>query len=299
MDPTYGVVVSDSAAGGDYGVGGDALDLGVHLNLGPRPAHAFKGKVGGRTVGVDVGEPAGYPPAAAYPVQRFLQRIPYRAVHFVPPVPGDGRFQGFGHQPHAHGGVALVGCVDEGVAPGPHRLGTAGLFAAAVDDSYLVFTYGAAAVAGDGDYLAHLLALGEFRGLKTQHQDGVGAIRTQGVLRLAGVQQAAVGRPQLGLDDLPHRLAASLEGREGNGRGSPEAGPGLDAHPRLGDDAQRPFAAQHQAVGAGARAAAGQASGLPYPLGGNHPHGLYEVVDVGLVGGVVAAGAGGNPPAQG
>ena len=50
--------------------------------------------------------------------------------------------------------------------------------------------------------------------------------------------------------------------------------------------------------GLGPAPRAGQPAGLPPALRGEHPHRLDEVVDVGVVGGVVAAGAGGDPAAE-
>ena len=47
-------MVGDGAAGGHDGVGGRALDLVVHLQLGAQPAHALEGKVRCRSVGIDV-----------------------------------------------------------------------------------------------------------------------------------------------------------------------------------------------------------------------------------------------------
>ena len=70
------------------------------------------------------------------------------------------------------------------------------------------------------------------------------------------------------------------------------------AHPRLGDDAEDPLAADHQAVGAGPGARAREPAALPPALRREHPHRLDEVVDVGVVRRVVAARAGGDPAAE-
>ena len=75
-------------------------------------------------------------------------------------------------------------------------------------------------------------------------------------------------------------------------------GPALDPHPRLGDHAEDPLAADHHPVGARPGAGAGQPAALPPALRREHAHRLDEVVDVGVVGGVVPAGTGGDPAAE-
>ena len=75
-------------------------------------------------------------------------------------------------------------------------------------------------------------------------------------------------------------------------------GTDLDAHPGLGDYAQDPFAAQGQTVRAGAGAAARQPPGFNNARGSQHAHRLYEIVDVGMIRRVMAAGTGGDPASQ-
>ena len=65
-----------------------------------------------------------------------------------------------------------------------------------------------------------------------------------------------------------------------------------------GDDAEDALAADHHPVGRRPGTRAGQPARLPPALRRQHPHRLDEVVDVGVVGGVVAAGAGGDPAAE-
>ena len=78
----------------------------------------------------------------------------------------------------------------------------------------------------------------------------------------------------------------------------PGTRPPLDAHPRLGDDAEDALAADHHPVRCRPGTAAGQPPGLPPSPRREHAHRLDEVVDVGVVRGVVAAGAGGDPAAE-
>ena len=80
--------------------------------------------------------------------------------------------------------------------------------------------------------------------------------------------------------------------------GGAERRPILDAHPRLGDDPERPFAAEHHAVRAWAGAAPRQPPRLPPPARSEHARRLNEVIDVGVIGGVVAAGARRDPAAE-
>ena len=94
-------------------------------------------------------------------------------------------------------------------------------------------------------------------------------------------------------------LVPRVPGREPHSGRGPEAGTGLHPHPGLRDDAEDPLAADHHAVGTGPRPAARQPARLPPSLRRQHAHRLDEVVDVGVVGGVVAAGPGGDPPAEG
>ena len=94
-------------------------------------------------------------------------------------------------------------------------------------------------------------------------------------------------------------LGPGHEAGVGDAGGGAVLGAALDAHPGLGDDAEDALAADCHAVGAGTGAAAGEAAGLPDAGGGDHADRLDEVVDVGVVGGVVSPGTGGDPAAEG
>ena len=116
----------------------------------------------------------------------------------------------------------------------------------------------------------------------------------------AGIEHTEVGGPLLGLGDESGTLRMQRRHAvENDAGGGAVSRTGLDAHPRLGDDAQDALAADDDAVGRRAGAAAGEPAGFPDSGRCNHAHGLYKVVDVGVVGGVVASAAGGNPTAQG
>ena len=71
------------------------------------------------------------------------------------------------------------------------------------------------------------------------------------------------------------------------------------AHPRLGDDAERPLAAEQQPVGRRAGARRRQPPRRPHAgAGRDRAHRLDEVVDVGRPGGEVTAGARRDPAAE-
>ena len=125
------------------------------------------------------------------------------------------------------------------------------------------------------------------------------AVQTGEVFGLGGVEHAQVGGPLLGLGDEARAVGGGGHAVEDDAGRRAEPGAGLDAHPGFGDDAEDALAADNHAVGGRAGAAAGESAGFPHAGGGYHAHGLNEVVDVGVVGGVVSAAAGGNPAAQG
>ena len=101
------------------------------------------------------------------------------------------------------------------------------------------------------------------------------------------------------MDDLAHSLAAGLPGGEQRASGCAEGWPLLQTQPALCDDAERSLRTQHEAVRAWAGAAARQAARLEPALWREHSRRFDEVVDVGVVGGVVAAGARRHPAADG
>ena len=94
-------------------------------------------------------------------------------------------------------------------------------------------------------------------------QHRLGAVEAGAVRASGRIEEAQVGRPQLGLGDLAGRLVARPPRRRRDAGGGPERGPGLHAHPRLADNAEDPLAADDQAVRVRPRARAGQAARLP------------------------------------
>ena len=136
------------------------------------------------------------------------------------------------------------------------------------------------------------------RGLEAEDEDGVRAVCRPGLLRLERVDQPQVRRPQARLGDRPHGVRAAEELAEAHRARAAVARPRLDAHPRLGDDAEDPLRSQQQPVGRRAGAGPGQPPALPEARGRDRPDGLDEVVDVRRAHGEVAPGAGGDPPAE-
>ncbi len=116
---------------------------------------------------------------------------------------------------------------------------------------------------------------------------------------LGRVEDAAVGRPQLRLHDLAHGLGAGLP-RSGT-RCRPWPGTSGRRWMRIHASVMTPRMPSlpiTMPVGARPGAGAGQAAALPPALRREHAHRLDEVVDVGVVRGVVAARAGGDPAAE-
>ena len=135
-------------------------------------------------------------------------------------------------------------------------------------------------------------------GLEADDQQRLRAVEPCGPVGLGGVEHAEVRRPQLRLHDVTHRFRCRVPRGEGDAGRGPELGSALDAHPRLADDAEDPLAADHHAVGRRARAAAGKRRDSHQPARREHAHRLDEVVDVRVVGRVVATGARRDPAAE-
>ncbi|GBD14979.1 hypothetical protein HRbin25_00866 [bacterium HR25] len=295
MQPPHGVVVGDGATGLHDGVGGGLLQDLVGLPQAAPGHEALVGVVRSGAVRVHMGEaaveaapPADLPQGAAY-------GLPHLVIELRPAVPGDGALHRVHEEPQA--GRQSLRYVDEGVAPGTHgALAAGGLARVRDEDGLLVHL--AAAGAGDVQRHAHGPLLGQLCRLEADDEEGPRPVQAGRLLGQLRVEEAEVGRPQLGLDYLARRLVAPFPGGEGDACSGPVAGPRLDAHPGLGDDPQDALAPQHQAVRAGTGAAPGQPTALPPSLGGEHPHRLHEVIDVGILGGVVAPGAGGDPAPQ-
>src|SRR5215213_1155189 len=132
--------------------------------------------------------------------------------------------------------VAQVGSLQEGVAPG--ALGIAALLAPP-----------AAGLLAERDRLGHLRA-DLATALEAQDEQRLAAGRGVRERRLAGVEQAAVGREEARLGERPHRLGALLEAVEQHRGRLLEARRLLHAHPGLGDHAEDALGADQHPVGA-------------------------------------------------
>ena len=116
---------------------------------------------------------------------------------------------------------------------------------------------------------------------------------------LRGVEQPAVGRVQARLGDRAGRGDAAGVVVEVHRAPALPARPVLQPHPGLGDHAEGALGAEEQPVGGGPGARAGQPAGLADPGRGDDAQRLDQVVDVGVEGGEVPAGPGGEPAAEG
>ena len=291
-------MVGDGASAFDDGAGRRLLDAAPAFLLGADGHHAAEAVVGRWAVGIDVREAAGQAPGLA---ERAAQGVFHAGADFGveirPFVPSDGRLEGVGEQAEA-GGEASVDA-DEGVAPSAHGAASSGGSAVAVVDEDVGVVHFAAVAARDAHRGLHIAALGHFAGLEADDEQRPAAIEAGGELGLGGIENAQIGRPELGLDDLAHRLAASAPRREGHAGRGPAFRARLQAQPAFADDAKRAFGTQHQAIGTRAGAASRQTARLEPASWREHSRRFDEVVDVGVVGGVVAAGARGHPAADG
>ena len=135
-------------------------------------------------------------------------------------------------------------------------------------------------------------------GLEAEDENRVRTIAGAGRERLAGIEETTVRRIKTALAERMHRGGAGGEiGKRDRCRRAHRRAV-LQAHPRLGDDAENALGADEQAVGAGAGTGAGQAAGGDDAVRRHHAQRLDEVVDVRVERGEVAAGAGGDPATQ-
>ncbi len=150
-----------------------------------------------------------------------------------------------------------------------------------------------------GDQFGEPVGDGEVRGLHPEDEHAPAAAGHARERRLARIEQPAVGRVQARLRDGADRTGRGLEVVEQDRGGRLVAGPLLQPHPCLGDHAQRALRSQEQSVGGRARARTGYAQRLVDADRGDHAQGLGQIVDVGEERGVVAAGPGRQPAAEG
>ena len=135
--------------------------------------------------------------------------------------------------------------------------------------------------------------------LERDEQERVALVVGAGELRLERIEQAAVGGVETRLRDRARGLGAAEKGGEAGRDRRPVRGPVLEAHPRLGDDAERALRAEQHPVGRRARARTGEAPALPHAARRDHADRLHEVVDVRVQGRVVATGSGREPATEG
>src|SRR2546430_648902 len=90
-----------------------------------------------------------------------------------------------------------------------------------------------------------------------------------------------------------------LEGGEAHGGGRRDRGPLEAAPPGLGNNPENPLRADEEPIRGRAGPRGGEPPGLDRPRRGDDPQRLDQIVDVGVEGGVVAAGSGGDPASEG
>ena len=135
-------------------------------------------------------------------------------------------------------------------------------------------------------------------GFEGEHEQREAAVIDAVCGAFRGVDQAQVRRVQSRLRDRANSVGAGHEVIEGDGCAGPEPRPVLDAHPGLGDHAERALGADHQTVGARPGAGPGQTPALEHARRGHHAQAFDEVVDVGVERREMAARAGRDPAAQ-
>lgn len=243
-----------------------------------------------------MGEPAGQHAAHARAGHRGAGRVGDRRQQGLEIRPGASGFECLGD--HRMGGqhVPLVGHPDERRTPGAHRPGRR--VARAVAVSHPVGKV-PAMVADDLHRSGHRRVQRMVGGLETEQQQPARRRGARVEQRLHRVQQPAVGRIQPGLRQRPGRRDRPGVVGEDHRRRRPPARPALQPQPRLGDHPQGALRAQEQGIRRRPGPGTGQPAGLADTGRGDHPQRLGEVVDVGVDGGEVPAGAGRQPPADG
>src|SRR6266851_5898021 len=98
--------------------------------------------------------------------------------------------------------------------------------------------------------------------------------------RLTRIEQATVGGPQAALDDRPCSTPGIPEPLELERRRSSEAGPVLQSHPCLSNDAQGPLRANQQACRVGSCTGAWQSARLIRSAWSDRAHTFDEIIDV-------------------
>ena len=136
-------------------------------------------------------------------------------------------------------------------------------------------------------------------GLEPQHEKGVPAVGCHRQLRLARVQQTAVGGVKAGLRDRAHAVGRGREAGEAHARGAPLCRAGLNPDPCLCDDPEHTLRPGEHPVRGDPGTRARQAPGLPDADRCDRAHRLDEVLDMRPHGREVAAGACRDPSSEG
>ena len=288
MMASYRVVMGDGPAVRNHRVERRALDGAPLCAELARLAKRVEREIAGGAVRIDMREAAGdLPLAAGRLVDRGFGRGLNRVVEFSEALPRDcGLERVVDHaaqdQPF-HG----VGHADEGIAPHTGRAFAVRLSAGRLGRAAVISTAFTRPLHPRSD-----IVVGRLEG---QHHDGDRAIRRARVVGLGRIEDAAVRGIEAGLRDCAHGVCCGREILEAHRATIAECRPVLQAHPRLGDDAENSFRADHDAVRARPRAGARQTAAFNHAPRRNGAQRFDEIVDVGIERGEVAAGARRNP----
>src|SRR5437763_2230339 len=113
-----GMVMRDRAAGGEDGLAGRRLDLVPLCELTAAPRRRHDREVRRRTVGIDVGEPAGHAALAADLAHRGLRRLGDLADEVAKAIPGDRGLERLDEQTQQDQLLANIRSAHERGSPG-------------------------------------------------------------------------------------------------------------------------------------------------------------------------------------
>ena len=228
--------------------------------------------------------------AAGRFADRVLGRLLDRVVEFFEAIPGDRRLERVVDHAAQDQLLHRVGHADEGVAPHAGRAGEMRLRAARLRHAAMIRAALARALHPRAD-----IVIGR---LERQHHDGDRAVRGARVVGLGRIENAAVRRIEPGLRDGAHRARGGEEVLEAHRAAVAKRRAILQPHPGLRDDAENAFRADHHAIGARARAGAGQAAPLKRAARRHRAQRFHEVVDVGVERREMPAAARRDPAAE-
>ena len=205
-------------------------------------------------------------------------------VKSLEPVPCHRGFECVVDDRKRHGQFPSIGHADEGRAPG--KCGA------------LVFVLAAAMILDEFDGSHHPRLdrmIGQF---EAEHQKRFLEIIDAVDAGLLIVDHPKIGWVEAGLGDGANRFRRCKNIGKAEDGTAAEARPRLQAHPCLGNDAERPFRADHHAVGAGSGARTRQAPRFNDAGRRHHADAFDEIVDMRVERREMAAGAGGDPAAK-